>query len=86
MIVERFHPDKVKALYQRFDERGRLLPEGVHYIDSWIDASVSICFQLMESESRALLDAWITKWHDLATFEVHEIISSPEAKKRALAH
>lgn len=85
MITERFHPEKVKALYQRFDEQGRLLPEGVHYIDSWIDAAVTTCFQLMESESREMLDEWIARWYDLADFEVHEIIGSAEAKARALA-
>jgi Protein of unknown function (DUF3303) len=51
MIIERFHPGKVKSLYKRFDEKERMLPEGVTYINSWINEAVSICYQLMESES-----------------------------------
>ena len=84
MIIERFHPDKVKQLYQRFDEKGRLLPEGLTYINSWIDEDVHICFQLMESDSEESLRLWIDQWKDLADFEWFPIISSAEAKRRVL--
>ena len=84
MIIERFRPGKVKALYQRFDQQGRLLPEGVTYLNSWIDEKVEICFQLMESESIDLIHQWIRAWDDLADFEVIPIISSAEAKAKVL--
>lgn len=85
MIIERFYPDKIKALYQRFDEKGRMMPEGVQYINSWINESVTICYQLMESPSEDLLHAWIANWNDLADFEIIPVISSAEAKKKILS-
>jgi len=84
MIIEKFHAGKVKKLYQRFDEKGRLLPNGVNYIDSWINEDVTICFQLMESTTKELLNDWIKHWNDLADFEIIPVISSADAKKKAL--
>jgi len=82
MIIERFHPGKGKELYQRFAEKGRLLPEGVTYIDSWISDDVSVCYQVMESGSREKIGEWIQHWNDLADFEVVPVISSTEAKEK----
>ena len=84
MIIERFKKDKVRKLYERFDKQGRLLPEGVVYLDSWIDENVDICFQLMESESVVMIYEWVNKWNDLADFEIVPIISSAEAKHKVL--
>lgn len=85
MIIERFHPGKVKSLYQRFDEKGRMLPEGVHYINSRINEQVSICYQLMESDSVDSIRQWIGYWSDLADFEVIPVNSSAAAKAKILA-
>ena len=82
MVIERFHPGKVKELYKRFDERGRTLPEGVHYINSWINEEVSVCYQVMESSSEEKLKEWISHWNDLAGFEVIPVITSAEAKAK----
>ena len=82
MVIERFHPGKVKELYKRFDERGRMLPEGVHYINSWINEEVSVCYQVMESSSEEKLKEWISHWNDLAGFEVIPVITSAEAKAK----
>ena len=84
MIVENFHPTKVKTLYERFDQKGRLLPDGVQYLDSWIDEKVEICFQLMESESLEKLQEWINHWNDLASFEIYLVIDSTEAKRKIM--
>ena len=82
MIIEKFHPGKVKDLYQRFDEKGRMLPDGVIYINSWINETVSICYQLMESDNESKIQQWISHWKDLADFEVIPVISSAEAKNK----
>lgn len=82
MIIERFDAQKIKALYQRFEEKGRLLPAGVFYINSWIDESVETCYQVMESESLEALEEWTSRWADLAAFEIIPVISSAEAKKK----
>ena len=82
MIIEKFRPGKVKDLYQRFDEKGRMLPEGVKYINSWIDQEVSICYQVMESDSDEKINLWISHWNDLADFEVIPVLTSAEAKEK----
>jgi len=82
MVIEHFHPGKVKELYGRLDEKGRILPEGVKYINSWINEDITICFQVMESDSIDKLHEWIRNWNDIVDFEVIPVISSAEAKKR----
>ena len=82
MIIERFHADKVKELYKRFDEKGRMMPEGVEYINSWINEDVTVCYQVMEAASITQLHEWIANWKDLVDFEIIPVISSAEAKNR----
>ena len=84
MIIEKFHPGSGKALYKRFDEKGRMLPDGLHYINSWIDEQVTTCFQLMETDDKDKLHEWIGHWNDLADFEIIPVISSTEAREKAL--
>ncbi len=81
MIIERFYPGKVKAIYERFAEKDRMLPQGVSYINSWINESVTGCYQLMESESFEKLQEWIDNWKDLVEFEVVPVINSEKAKE-----
>ena len=82
MVIEKFYPGKVKLLYERFDEKGRLLPEGVKYVNSWIDEDITTCYQLMESETAEKIHRWIENWDDLAAFEVIPVITSAEAKTK----
>ena len=84
MIVERFHAGKVKALYQRFEEKGRMMPEGLNYVNSWIDEEVTTCFQIMETESLEKLHEWINNWKDFSDFEITPVITSAQAKKKVL--
>ena len=84
MIIEYYHPGKIKELYQRFDEKGRMLPEGVHYINSWINEDVTVCYQVMESDSIDKLHDWISNWNDIVDFQVIPVISSAEARSRAM--
>ena len=85
MIIERFHPNKIKELYERFDKKGRLMPEGVHYINSWIDEKLETCYQVMESESQEKLLEWISHWKDLADFEIIPVLTSAQAKAKVLS-
>lgn len=82
MIIEKFQPGKVKEMYKRFEEKGRMLPAGVNYVNSWIDEEVTICYQVMESVSKEKLQEWIIKWNDLVDFEVIPVITSAEAKEK----
>lgn len=82
MIIERFHNGDAAAVYNRFRERGRMAPDGLSYVASWVDASMTTCYQVMETADRTLLDQWIACWSDLVDFEVHPVITSPEAATR----
>jgi mannose-1-phosphate guanylyltransferase len=85
MIIEHFRPGKLKELYKRFDEKGRMLPEGVNYINSWINEEVSICYQVMESDAEEKMHEWIINWDDLADFEIIPVLTSAEAKQKVFA-
>ena len=65
MVVENFRNRDPVPVYRRFRERGRLAPEGVTYISSWVDEKLERCFQLMETDTRRLLDEWIVNWTDM---------------------
>jgi hypothetical protein len=86
MIIEKFHPGKVKNLYQRFEEKGRLMPEGVNYINSWIDTKINTCYQVMESDSEGKIHEWISNWNDLADFEIIPVITSAQAKEKVFSN
>lgn len=82
MIIERFKPGKVQDIYQRFAEKGRMMPEGLTYINSWINEEVTVCYQLMETASVDTLHQWISNWNDLTDFEIVPVISSAAAKEK----
>lgn len=69
-------------VYRRFRDRGRLAPEGLQYVSSWVDEKLERCFQLMETTNRKLLDEWIANWNDIVDFEVCPVISSKEAEAK----
>ena len=76
MVIEHFEPGRVKDIYQRFSERGRMAPEGLTYVDSWIEAGFGRCFQLMECDDIALLQDWVLQWEDLVRFEIVPVLQS----------
>jgi hypothetical protein len=80
MVVEHFK-DTV-AVYRRFRDRGRLAPEGLVYLSSWVSEDLERCYQLMETHDPRLLDEWMANWSDLTDFEVYPVISSKEAAER----
>ena len=84
MVVERFRGGDAGPVYRRFRERGRLAPEGLTYVDSWVDESLQICFQLMRADGREPLDRWMAQWSDLVEFEVYPVVTSAEAAARVL--
>lgn len=84
MIIERFRPGKVKDMYRRFEEKGRMLPDGVQYISSWINEEVTVCYQVMEAKNHSGIQQWISNWEDLVDFEVIPVISSAEAKQKVV--
>jgi Protein of unknown function (DUF3303) len=83
MVVETYTSGP-EPVYRRAAERGRMLPEGLRYVDSWVvdDGALDRCFQLMETDDPGLFEQWIAAWRDLASVEVHPVIGSAEAAAR----
>jgi Protein of unknown function (DUF3303) len=82
MIVEHFRNGDPKPVYQRFAERGRMAPDGLRYVNSWVTQDLAHCYQVMECDDRSLLDEWIAAWQDLVELEVIPVITSAEAAAR----
>jgi len=82
MIIERFRDGDAVPVYRRFRERGRMAPEGLTYLSSWVTDDMTRCYQIMEAPDRAMLEEWMANWRDLVEFEVQEVISSREAVER----
>lgn len=83
MVIEHFKNRDAAPIYKRFGEKGRMLPEGLKYIDSWVEPNFDRCFQLMETRDPALFELWIDNWRDLADFEVVPVVTSAEARELA---
>jgi hypothetical protein len=81
MVVERFRDRDAVAVYRHLRDRGRGLPEGLRYVDSWVTASFDRCFQLMECEDPALLQQWVLHWGDLADFEFVPVVPSARTRE-----
>lgn len=82
MIVEHFKDGDAVPVYRRFRDQGRMAPDGLVYVASWVDHALARCYQLMETDDPALLEAWMARWRDLADFEVHPVMTSAEAVAR----
>jgi Protein of unknown function (DUF3303) len=81
MIIERFKDNDMLPIYQRIRDEGRMFPEGLKYIDSWVEPNFSRCFQLMECDDLCLLQEWILKWRGFgATFEIVPVVNSKETQ------
>jgi hypothetical protein len=82
MIVEHFKNGDPVPVYQRFRDKGRMAPETLRYVSSWVTSDMTTCYQLMECEGRDALEQWITRWRDLVDFEVVPVLTSAEAVER----
>ena len=78
MVVERFKD--APAIYRRLREKGRMMPEGLEYVSSWLDVDLKICWQLMRAEDESLFERWIDYWKDLMDFEIVPVRTSAEVR------
>jgi uncharacterized protein DUF3303 len=62
MVIEYFNTGAAPDIYRRARDRGRQLPPGLEYVDSWVDLDYFRCFQLMRTEDRSLFDTWTKAW------------------------
>ena len=78
MVIERFKNRDAVAVYRRTREQGRMMPEGLKYVGSWIEAYFDRCFQLMECDDPRLFQQWVVRWQDLIEFEIIPVVPSKE--------
>ena len=79
VVIEQFRGGNPLPVYRRFRDQGRLAPEGLRYVASWVTEDLTRCYQIMECEDRSLLDEWISRWDDLVEFEVIPALTSADA-------
>jgi hypothetical protein len=81
MVVESFRNQDAKAVYGRFHGKGRLMPDGLKFVNSWVAADLSRCFQLMETDDVTLLQRWVAEWSDLIAFEIVPVVPGAQTAK-----
>jgi hypothetical protein len=81
MVIETFKNQHVLEIYRRLKKHGRRLPKGIQYVDSWVEASLQRCFQLMECQDLRALQDWIIQWNDLIEFEIVPVLPSHETQQ-----
>jgi len=84
MVIETFRNEDAKAVYRRFRERGRMTPDGLNFVSSWVTADLDRCFQIMECDDVTLLQRWVAEWSDLIDFEIVPVVAG-KATGEALA-
>lgn len=80
MIIEHFRDGDPLPVYRRFRDKGRLAPDSLRYISSWVTTDLCHCYQVMECDDRTLLDAWLANWRDIVDFEVVPVMTSADAR------
>jgi Protein of unknown function (DUF3303) len=85
VVIERFKDRDAKPIYTRFKEKGRMMPDGLKYVGSWIETNYDRCFQVMECEDERLLHEWADRWRDLMDFEFVPVMTSDAAREKALS-
>ena len=78
MVIESFRNQDGKAVYERLRERGRQMPDGLKFVNSWVSADLTRCFQLMEAEDVSQFQRWVAEWQDLMAFEIVPVVQSRE--------
>ena len=86
MVIEMFKPGSGKKVYARYESKGRMLPDGLKYIDSWLTQDGKRCFQLMETDNPELFNLWIEQWSDFVEFEIIPVFDSPTKAQNKRIH
>jgi hypothetical protein len=78
MVIETFLPGCKEKIYERFYEKGRMMPEGLTYVNSWLEKDGVRCFQLMEADDPSLFQMWLEHWKDLIAIEIVPLGEKPK--------
>jgi hypothetical protein len=79
MIIERYRNNDPVPVYDRFRQRGRMAPDGLRYVSSWVTTDYAVCYQVMECDDARLIEEWTANWNDIVDFEVIPVVTSAEA-------
>ncbi len=79
MVVERFKEGGALEVYRCARDKGRMLPDGLEYVASWVDLEFKTCYQVMRTEEASLFALWTSAWKDLVEFEIVPVRTSAEA-------
>ena len=82
LVIEHFRNGDPVPVYHRFRTQGRLMPDGLEFVSSWITDDLTRCYQVVETADRGALDEWMRRWADLVDFEVHPVLSSAQVQER----
>lgn len=86
MVIERFKDRDAAAVYRRAREQGRMMPEGLEYVASWVEAGLERCFQVVECADARLLQEWVLRWRELVEFEIVPVVASQETAEVVAPH
>ena len=87
MVIESFRDNDMIPVYERVRDSGRMLPEGLRYVDSWVEPSFARCFQIMECDDLRLLQEWVLQWRGCGvTFEIIPVVASAETRSIVAQH
>ena len=81
MVIENYKTPGAIEIYRRAENQGRMMPEGLEYVSSWVDVNFTRCFQLMKTDNQKLFEQWINNWQDLVEFEIIPVQTSAEAMR-----
>lgn len=81
LVIERFKEENAQAVYERYFDKGRMLPDGATYVDSWVTVDMRLCYQLVETEDESLLEEWMSHWSDLVEFTVRPVVPGADMIK-----
>ena len=82
MVIEHFREGAAPKIYERFREKGRMMPEGLEYVSSWISYDLKTCWQVMQASDKTLFGKWTRNWDDLMDFEIIPIYTSSEIREK----
>ncbi len=83
VVIEHFRPNCLEAVYERLSRKGRMLPLGLYYVNSWVNKDLGICYQLMETDDSQLFTVWTHHWNDLVEFDIVPVDGPSQGQKNA---
>ena len=82
LVIEKFKD--TKEVYKRVREKGRMMPKGMTYVDSWVSLDGNTCWQINDCENEEQLHEWVSHWKDVCDCECIPVITSHEMSEKMM--